>query len=226
MIVAITQPTLYPWIGYFDIIRKSDILVFLDDVQFNRHSWQQNNRIKDPKNDEEVWLNIPVKKTDLQTNINEIQIDNSKKWKRKHIRTLETCYGEKFRNMTWLGELYSEEWNNLSEFNIKFIKMCCEYLGINTKFVNSSELDISGKKTEKLVKICKHFSADSYLTTYGTKEYYLENDKHMFNNVNIEVIYHDFKHPEYYQRGKKFLDHLSILDLILNLNEESKKIFR
>ena len=79
MILAISQPTLYPWIGFFDIIEKSDIFVFLDDVQFNRHGWQQNNRIKDPKSDEEVWLNIPIKKASLENNINETKIDNSKK---------------------------------------------------------------------------------------------------------------------------------------------------
>ena len=69
MIIAISQPTLYPWIGFFDIIEKSDIFVFLDDVQFNRHGWQQNNRIKDPKSDEEVWLNIPIKKANLENTL-------------------------------------------------------------------------------------------------------------------------------------------------------------
>ena len=51
MILSISQPTLYPWIGFFDIINKSDTFVFLDDVQFNRHGWQQNNRIKDPNSE-------------------------------------------------------------------------------------------------------------------------------------------------------------------------------
>ena len=48
----------------------------------------------------------------------------------------------------------------------------------------------------------------------------------MFKDVGIKVMYHDYLHPTYSQRGKKFLDHLSILDLILNLGNESKKIFR
>ena len=226
MILAISQPTLYPWIGFFDIIEKSDIFVFLDDVQFNRHGWQQNNRIKDPKSDEEVWLNIPIKKANLENNINEIKIDNSKKWKRKHVRALETCYGTNFKGMDWLVNLYSKEWENLSSFNIEFIEKCCKYLEIDTKLICSSTLNVSGKRTEKLVNICKIFSADSYLSTIGTKENYLEEVEYMFKDVGIKVMYHDYLHPTYSQRGKKFLDHLSILDLILNLGNESKKIFR
>ena len=89
----------------------------------------------------------------------------------------------------------------------------------------SSTLNIPGEKTEKLVNICKSLSADSYLSTIGTKEKYLKNEEHKFENVGIEVIYHDYIHPVYSQRGKKFLDHLSILDLILNLGSESKNFF-
>ena len=226
MILSISQPTLYPWIGFFDIIKKSDTFVFLDDVQFNRHGWQQNNRIKDPNSEQEVWLNIPVKKTNLDTKINEIKIDNSQKWKRKHIRALETCYGTNFKQIDWLTELFSKDYETLSSFNIDFIERCCKYLGIKTKLILSSTLNISGEKTEKLVNICKSLSADSYLSTIGTKEKYLKNEEHKFENVGIEVIYHDYTHPVYSQRGKKFLDHLSILDLILNMGSESKNFFK
>ncbi|WP_337955418.1 WbqC family protein, partial [Campylobacter avium] len=34
MKVAIMQPTFLPWIGYFAMIKSSDIFVFLDTVQF------------------------------------------------------------------------------------------------------------------------------------------------------------------------------------------------
>ena len=85
MIVAISQPTLYPWIGYFDIINKSDTFVFLDNAQLNRKSWQTRNKIKNPTltGDAEIWLNIPVKKSDLSTTINEASIDNTKNWGKK-----------------------------------------------------------------------------------------------------------------------------------------------
>jgi len=226
MIIIITQPTLYPWIGFFDIIKNSDIFVFLDDVQFNRHGWQQNNRIKDPKSNEEIWLNIPVKKTPLNTHIKDIQIDNSKKWQRKHIGTLDACYGKNFKQLEWLQELFRHDWKNLCDFNIEFIKQCCNYLDIKTKFFLSSELDILGTKTEKLVNICKYFNAGIYFTTIGAKDFYLKDDEHLFENEKIKVMYHNYEHPTYTQRGDVFVPYLSILDLILNCGDDSKKFFK
>ena len=38
-------PNISSMVGYFDLIDRSEVLVFLDDVQFHRRSWQQKNRI-------------------------------------------------------------------------------------------------------------------------------------------------------------------------------------
>ena len=46
MRVAISQPTYLPWLGYFDLIDQVDRFVVLDNVQFEKQSWQQRNRIK------------------------------------------------------------------------------------------------------------------------------------------------------------------------------------
>ena len=43
---VIMQPTYLPWVGYFDLIQKADVFVFLNDVQFAKQSWQVKNRIK------------------------------------------------------------------------------------------------------------------------------------------------------------------------------------
>ena len=227
MIVAISQPTLYPWIGYFDIINKSDAFVFLNDVQLNRRSWQTRNRIRNPNSekDPEVWLNIPVIKSGLQTLIKDARIDNSKEWKRKHIGSLNACYGQNFRNMNWLHDLYSKKWELLAEFNIKFIKRCCDFLCIKTPFYLSSELCLEGTRTNNLVNICKHLHADVYLTTAGAKENYLDHDQYIFDDANIEVKYHNYVHPEYKQHGLSFIPYLSVLDLILNLGDDAKKFF-
>ena len=58
--LLVTQPTFIPWIGYYDMIDKSNTFVLLDDVQFNTRSWQQRNKIKSVKGQE--WITVPVKK--------------------------------------------------------------------------------------------------------------------------------------------------------------------
>ena len=63
MKIAIMQPTYFPWSGYFSLINYVDKFVFLDNVQFDRRSWQQRNRIA---NGEKVlWITVPVKKKNL-----------------------------------------------------------------------------------------------------------------------------------------------------------------
>lgn len=225
MVIAISQPTLYPWIGYFDIINKCGQFVFLDDVQLNRRSWQTRNRVKDPASEKEIWLNIPIMKSTLDTLIKDAKIDNSKDWKKQHIKTLTACYGKNFENLSWLQELYSKTWDFLAQFNMEFIKQCCKYLDIKTEFLISSDINVEGKKAAKLINICKSLSADTYLTTVGAKENYTQEEKNLFKKNNIEIQYHNYTHQTYNQKGKQFVPYLSILDLILNLGEESKKIF-
>ena len=45
MKLAIMQPTFLPWPAYFALINYVDEFIFLDNVQFDKRSWQQRNFI-------------------------------------------------------------------------------------------------------------------------------------------------------------------------------------
>ena len=45
MNIAMMQPTFLPWLGYFQLIHKSDLFVFLDDFQFSVQSYHQRNKL-------------------------------------------------------------------------------------------------------------------------------------------------------------------------------------
>ena len=71
MKVAISQPTFVPWQGYFALIDYVDEFVFLDNVQFEKRSWQQRNYIK--VNDAKKIFTIPVdSKNKSKQKINQI----------------------------------------------------------------------------------------------------------------------------------------------------------
>src|SRR5262249_54185258 len=88
--VAVMQPTYLPYLGYFDLIAQADVFVLLDDVQFERKSWQQKNRIAGPGG--ETMLSVPVRKQPLQTLIRDIEIDDDKPWRAEHLAAIETAY--------------------------------------------------------------------------------------------------------------------------------------
>ena len=46
MIAAISQPSFIPYGGYFSLINNVNDFIFLDDVQFDKRSWQQRNFIR------------------------------------------------------------------------------------------------------------------------------------------------------------------------------------
>tara|TARA_R110002096_G_scaffold279112_1_gene473297 strand:+ start:2158 stop:2838 length:681 start_codon:yes stop_codon:yes gene_type:complete len=224
MIISSTQPTLYPWIGYFNLIKKSDVFVFLDNVKFKKQTWHMHNRLKSgSKIDEaEIWVRIPTNLYKTDTMIKDVLIDNRQDWKKKHLDAFQYNYGKKHQNIKFLKEIYQKDWEKIADFNIEFITRCCEFLEIKTKLVRASELEVKGKKSHLVLDICKELGADTLIANSGS-QCYLENDKDIFDNEDIEILYHNYKHLEYNQHGELFLKNLSVLDLLFSENENSKK---
>ena len=83
-----------------------------------------------------------------------------------------------------------------------------------TKTVNSSSLDVEGRKVELLVGICKALGAGRYISPQGSRGYIDENN--LFWPNGIELAYHSYHHPEYRQLHGAFLPYLSALDLLLS----------
>lgn len=224
MIVSISQPTLFPWIGYFNLIKKSDLFVFFDIVKFEKRSWQMRNRIKklDKYGEGEVWVRIPTRLEKSNMLIKDVLIDNTQKWKNKHVTAFRSHYGSNYDKINFLKQIYSKNWDKLADFNIEFITQCCKFLDIKTKLLRASNLEVVGKKSSLLLNICKKLDATEYLTTIGAKDY-LENDSDIFKKENIRISYHNYKHPIYRQRGKIFIEQLSVLDLLFNELDNSKQ---
>ena len=224
MKISISQPTLFPWIGYFNMIKNSDIFVFLDNVKFQKQSWQMRNRLKTRSKNEqsELWILIPTNLSKTNTVIKDVLIDNSQDWKQKHLDYFQTNYGSEYREISFLEELYKRDWEKIADFNIEFITQCCHYLEIYTKIVRASELDVHGKKSHLVLDICKKMNATEFMPNEGSK-IYLEKDKEIFERENIKIAYHRYKHPKYKQEGEIFLEKLSILDLLFSEHENSKQ---
>ena len=58
MVIAINQPTYFPWIGQFDLIDQVDCYIFLDDVQIVKQSWDIRNKIITSSGEE--WISVPI----------------------------------------------------------------------------------------------------------------------------------------------------------------------
>ena len=217
---VIMQPTYLPWIGYFDLMDRCDIFIFLDSVQFSRRSWQQRNRIKTPQG--EQWLTVPVISKGLrEQKISETHIDASADFQKKHLAAIHAVYAKAacYKKMKpSFEEALAKPYELLADLNIEMIQWTAKTLGIEKKTLRSSELKEEGKKAELLVSLCQAVGADRYLSAAGSKEY-IEEDN-LFEKANIELEYHQYEHPVYSQLHGVFLPYLSAIDLMMNEGPE------
>ena len=220
MKIAITQPTFLPWQGYFALISHVDEVVFLDDVQFEKRSWQQRNKIKFLK--KEIILTVPViSKNKFHQRINEVNIDSKASYIRKHKASILQNYSKaKYFNkyIKKISEIYERDFHLLFDLNISLINFFLEELNIKTKISFSSALGLSEKKQFLIDKICNIKKCTRYISTVGSENYLTLLDK---NKLNYEIKYFDFKHLKYTQLGNEFIKNLSILDLLFNKGEDS-----
>ena len=224
--VSIMQPTYLPWLGYFDLTNRSDIFVFLDTVQLDKRSWQQRNRIKTPNS--EIMLTVPVlTKGRFNQEIRDVEIDVSQRFEKKHFNSIHFNYKNSKYYKLYIGELeeiFFSKISRLANLNIKLIKWLSSKIGIKTKFISSSELDVSGSKTELLINICLKINANHYLSPIGSKNYIEKNN--LFTSSGIQLSYQDYQHPTYNQLFGDFIPYLSVIDLLFNEGEKSLEIIK
>ena len=217
------QPSYIPWIGYFEQILNVDVFIFYDDVQYTKNDWRNRNKIK--THGGSSWLSIPVNSS-IKQNINEIFVDDTKKWRVKHLKSIKQYYSKS----KYFKEIYhilekgiKSDTASLSSISINIIKDITKYLEINTKFYLSSDLNIVGDKNTRLINICKHFNASTYYSGLSAKKYV--NAKLFYEN-NIDLAFQNYKHPKYTQLYGDFLPYLSIIDLLFNYGKNSLKIIK
>ena len=223
---SIMQPTYLPWLGYFDLTNRSDIFVFLDTVQLDKRSWQQRNRIKTPNS--EIMLTVPVlTKGRFNQEIRDVEIDVSQRFEKKHFNSIQLNYKNSKYYKLYIGELeeiFFGKISGLANLNIRLIKWLSSKIGIKTKFISSSELDVSGSKTELLINICMKINANHYLSPIGSKGYIEKNN--LFTNSGIQLSYQNYQHPTYNQLFGDFIPYLSVIDLLFNEGEKSLEIIK
>ena len=218
--LVVLQPGYLPWLGYFDLMRKADVFVHYDDVQFDKHGWRNRNRVKGPKGP--VWLTVPVLHSGRSgQSILDVEIDNRQNWRRKHVSSIGQLYARAPflpAVLPRLEKILDRPWGRLVDLDLEIIDWLAGELGITTPRHRACEFAIAGDRNERLIDLCRHFGATRYLSGNSAQAYL---DVARFEDAGIEVVWHDYAHPSYAQLHGDFVPYLSVLDLILNVGEAS-----
>lgn len=227
MIVTIHQPEYLPWIGFFDRIQKSDIFVLLDTVQYQKAGFINRNKIKTAEGQQ--WITVPIKGGSRIKNINEIEVSNTPGWQKKHWNKIKNSYlnAPYFEKYSPIFQeiLLDKEWGLLSDLDCRLIETIMNILGIKTKIIKASSLNIESAATELNIDICRRVGGDIYLSGQGGKNYM---DMKRFKEENIKVLFQEFVHPSYQQRfiDSGFTPYMSVIDLLFNCGPKSLEIIQ
>ena len=216
MRLAIMHPYFLPYIGYFQLMSVVDKFVLLDDVNFINRGWINRNRIA--VNGEPYWMTLPLIKASQNRLINEIEIFDDPSWKRKILRTVEHSYRQApyfAQVLPLFSQILEEARGPLAGFLYGQLTRLAAYIGLDVRIEKSSSIYPKEGRSgqDRILDICGHEQADSYLNLPGGRDLY---DTAAFQARGIELL---FIEPNFeamnLQHGGQEGPYLSILDLVM-----------
>ena len=223
--VAIMQPYLFPYIGYFQLINSVDEFIIYDDVQWIKSGWINRNRIL--SNGDPIYFTLPVKKGHIDTLIFQKEfVDDIEKSKNEILKQLTYSYKDApYYHDTYalIEKCFNYETLHVSDFLINTLRVCTEYLKITTELSISSHIDKTEglRGQEKLIDLNKRVGAKHYINPIGGQELYNKDD---FKEEGISLSFIKTSQITYSQYIENFVPWLSIVDVMMFNSVDEIKI--
>lgn len=214
--IAIMQPYVYPYIGYFHLIEASDRFVFYDDVHYITRGWINRNRIL--LNGKDYLFTVPVSNASQNRLINETSVAIDDVWKDKFHKTLIHSYGKApyfSQVVDVIMSVFSARYGSVSDLAIKSVLSVYEYLGMQINYTKSSECSPETKgmdKADRLIEISKRQGYKMCVNAAGGINLY---SKDYFEAKGVELGFVKSDPIEYRQYTNDFVPWLSIIDVMM-----------
>ena len=218
--VAIMQPTFLPYLGYFELIARADVFVVLDDVQFERRSWQSRNRILTATG--ELMLGVPVMKHGREALIRDVEIAADPPWATSVLASIRHAYRRRPHfdaGYRFIEGALSDPPLRLADLNCALTRAAAKGMGLKTPFLLSSTLNVAGRRSERLLGVCQALGAGEYLSTGGSRDY-IEAEG-VFAAAGLPVRYHVHEPTPYPQGREPFTPFMGFIDAVMNLGWEA-----
>lgn len=215
MKIAIMQPYIFPYIGYFQLISAVDTFIIYDDVSFINRGWINRNRIL--LNHAPYTFTIPLTGASQNKYIKDIEVNKEEKWKNKMIKQMTHAYKKApfFEEVFPMVEkIICSQYSDIAKMSTESIKIVLDYLDIKTKIIESSTTynnqELKGQY--RIKDICIKENAKTYINPIGGMEIY---DRNLFRNFDIELFFIKTAPIEYEQFKKEHVPYLSIIDVLM-----------
>ena len=222
MTLAIMQPYLFPYIGYWQLINAVDTFVIYVDVNFIKQGYINRNSIL--SNGKSQVITMELIGASSNKLINEIEVGNNREKLLKTIKQNYTKAPSFDKVYPIIENIINQNEKNLAKFIGYSLERICEYLEVDTKFVYSSNIkkDNTLKAQDKILEMCNILKADKYINAIGGQELY---NKEIFKENGIELNFLKTELVEYKQFKNDFIPYLSIIDILMfNSKDEIKNM--
>ncbi len=217
MKLAITQPYLFPYIGYWQLIAAADRFVLLDDVNYIKKGFINKNRIL--YNNSAHPFTISLDHPSQNNLIMDSKLSADPESRMKFLRLVRDAY----RHAPYFDAVYpmvervmTNAETDLTEFIFYSIRETASYLKVQTDFTKSSlvEKDPALRGQNRIIAICKKLGADTYINPTGGRALY---DQESFAANGMQLFFIDMKQDmvRYRQFAEPFVENLSIIDVMM-----------
>lgn len=225
-VIGILQPAYLPWLGFFEQVQRVDLFVILDDVQHTKQDWRTRNRIRTAGEEGFTYLTVPVKKAPADTLVKDILVAYDQKWIARHLNLLRANYASAphfDEHLPALRQALETKPERLVELDMLLTQALARAFGLATPMRFSSELGVPGRKTEKLINICKAVGATDLYDGWSAQNFI---DPEDFRAANLGLHYQKYTPVEYPQRFAPFVPYLSAVDALFNCGPQCPELIR
>lgn len=216
MKLGIMQPYFFPYLGYFELINRTDKWVVFDSVQYIRHGWCNRNRIVHPSGAGWMYVTAPLQRFSQGTLIRDIKVQPGREWKQKVLRQLQH-YKRKAPFFDEIYELVAKaiepEDLSLARLNVNGIRLFCEYLGITFDYEVQSHMTLRLGPIEEpgdwALRISEAMGAGEYVNPPGGAGLF---DESKFRAAGIRLTIQELVDFRYDCGPFEFTPCLSVID--------------
>jgi len=167
--VRLLEPTYFPPISHWNYITSNNLLW---SIKSNYNKQTLTNRTYIDSSNGELMLTVPIKHSGKNEprNFSDIKIDKSFDWKKIHFKSIKISYQSSPFFEFYEDELsnfFSCDYENLTDLNLKSIKMVCGWLNIKMpSLVKKNQNDFIDISYLSNTKRTKYLSQKKYNQTF------------------------------------------------------------
>jgi len=219
--IAVMQPYLFPYLGYFQLAQKVDRFLMLDDVNFIKGGWINRNRLLN--SGKPRWMTLALSNGSPNRLINEIEISDGTDWRQRVSNLFDAAYRDAPHRDTarpLLDEILKTTKPQLSDLLNRSIRSVCNVLGIDAKIESTTaKYPKKGMKgQDRILDLCQTLGAAAYVNLPGGRELY---DHAAFEKLGVKLRFLEPELRKYDQGGQAWTPGMSILD-VMAWNEPEK----